>query len=105
MGPMLREEAYHMGTGITGLRRIAQAGVIPVEIQQKYYNKWISGSLDLFVEENLEYSRRLMLAGVPVELHVYPGAIHGFQLVSASRVAVRADRDKLTALRRALFGE
>ena len=37
-----------MGTGISGLRRIAQANVIPVEIQQKYYNKWISGSLDLF---------------------------------------------------------
>lgn len=48
MGPMLREESYHMGTGISGLRRIAQANVIPVEIQQKYYNKWISGSLDLF---------------------------------------------------------
>jgi benzoyl-CoA 2,3-dioxygenase component B len=48
MGPMLREEAFHMGTGITGLRRIAKAGIIPVEIQQKYYNKWISGSLDLF---------------------------------------------------------
>lgn len=48
MLPMLREESYHMGTGISGLRRIAQAGVIPVELQQKYYNKWISGSLDLF---------------------------------------------------------
>jgi benzoyl-CoA 2,3-epoxidase subunit B len=48
MGPMLREEAFHMGTGITGLRRIAKAGVVPVEIQQKYYNKWFSGSLDLF---------------------------------------------------------
>ena len=48
MGPMLREESFHMGTGITGLRRIAKAGVIPVDIQQKYYNKWISGSLDLF---------------------------------------------------------
>jgi benzoyl-CoA 2,3-dioxygenase component B len=30
------------------LRRIAKAGVIPVAIQQKYYNKWFSGSLDLF---------------------------------------------------------
>ncbi|MDQ6931976.1 MAG: phenylacetate-CoA oxygenase subunit PaaI [Candidatus Eremiobacteraeota bacterium] len=48
MGPMLREEAYHMGTGISGLKRIAQAAVIPVSMQQKYYNKWISGSLDLF---------------------------------------------------------
>jgi benzoyl-CoA 2,3-dioxygenase component B len=37
-----------MGTGISGLRRIAQANVIPVELQQKYYNKWVSGSLDLF---------------------------------------------------------
>jgi benzoyl-CoA 2,3-epoxidase subunit B len=48
MGPMLREESFHMGTGISGLRRIAQAGIIPVELQQKYYNKWLSGSLDLF---------------------------------------------------------
>ena len=48
MGPMLREESFHMGTGITGLRRIAKAGVIPVDVQQKYYNKWLSGSLDLF---------------------------------------------------------
>ena len=48
MGPMLKEESFHMGTGITGLRRIAKAGVIPVAMQQKYYNKWISGSLDLF---------------------------------------------------------
>jgi benzoyl-CoA 2,3-dioxygenase component B len=48
MGPMLREESFHMGTGISGLRRIAQANVIPAELQQKYYNKWLSGSLDLF---------------------------------------------------------
>ena len=48
MGPMLREESFHMGTGVSGLKRIAQAGVIPVELQQKYYNKWFSGSLDLF---------------------------------------------------------
>jgi benzoyl-CoA 2,3-epoxidase subunit B len=48
MQPMLKEESFHMGTGITGLRRIAKAGVIPVDVQQKYYNKWISGSLDLF---------------------------------------------------------
>jgi benzoyl-CoA 2,3-dioxygenase component B len=48
MLPMLREESFHMGTGISGLKRIAQAGVIPISIQQKYYNKWISGSLDLF---------------------------------------------------------
>src|SRR5262249_39769655 len=29
-----------------------------------------TGALDLFLEENLEYARRLIRAGVPVELHV-----------------------------------
>ncbi|MEQ1783312.1 MAG: alpha/beta hydrolase, partial [Hyphomonadaceae bacterium] len=32
-----------------------------------------TGSLDLFLEEDLEYARRLLRAGVPTELHVYPG--------------------------------
>jgi benzoyl-CoA 2,3-dioxygenase component B len=48
MGPMLREESFHLGTGVTGLKRVAKAGVIPVPLQQKYHNKWLSGSLDLF---------------------------------------------------------
>lgn len=36
------------------------------------------GALDLFLEEDLEYARRLIRAGVPAELHVLPGAFHGF---------------------------
>lgn len=36
------------------------------------------GALDLFLEESLEYARRLIRAGVPTELHVIPGAFHGF---------------------------
>jgi len=57
MLPMLKEESFHMGTGISGLRRIAQAAVIPVLIQQKYYNKWISGSLDLFGTDHSRSAR------------------------------------------------
>ena len=38
------------------------------------------GALDLFLEENLEYTRRLARAGVPTELHVIPGGFHGFSL-------------------------
>ncbi|HEY7096009.1 MAG TPA: Phenylacetic acid catabolic protein [Terriglobales bacterium] len=45
---MLREEAFHMGTGNDGLRRVVQAGVIPQWLMQKYLNKWISSSYDLF---------------------------------------------------------
>jgi len=37
------------------------------------------GSVDLFVDEDIEYARRLVAAGVPTELLVVPGAYHGFQ--------------------------
>ena len=55
----------------------------------------------LFLEEDLEYARRLMLAGVPTELHVYPGAFHGFNMVAGANVSQSALRDQLDALRRA----
>ena len=61
------------------------------------------GALDLFVEENLEFGRRLMRAGVPVELHIWPGAIHGFDLVPDAHVAMEAIRASRTALRRFLW--
>src|SRR5512140_1544111 len=48
MSYMLREEAFHMGTGNDGLRRVVEAGVIPAWLIQKYLNKWISESYDLF---------------------------------------------------------
>lgn len=62
------------------------------------------GALDLFLEEDLDYARRLMRAGVPVELHVYPGAFHGFDAAATSRVALSSTRDASEALRRALHG-
>lgn len=48
MSYMLREEAFHMGTGNTGLARIAEAGVVPGWLLQRYLNKWISSAYDLF---------------------------------------------------------
>src|SRR5258708_30654835 len=49
---MLREEAFHMGTGHDGLRRVVEAGVIPRWLLQKYFNKWISSSFDLFCTDH-----------------------------------------------------
>ena len=60
------------------------------------------GDLDLFLEEDLDYARRLRRAGVSTELHVYPGAFHGFELVANARVSQEAMRNSTEALRRAL---
>jgi acetyl esterase/lipase len=60
------------------------------------------GALDLFLDEDLDYALRLTRAGVPVELHVYPGAYHGFQAAREARVTVNAQRDSWNALTRFL---
>ncbi|MFA5495651.1 MAG: alpha/beta hydrolase [Porticoccaceae bacterium] len=61
-----------------------------------------TGALDLFVEEDIEYARRLIAAGVSTELHLYAGGIHGFSMVAGSKVAVAHARDMENALRRML---
>jgi acetyl esterase/lipase len=60
------------------------------------------GALDLFVEEDIDYARRLIRAGVSTELHVYPGAYHGFDKSVEAAVVNAAARNRLAALRRAL---
>ncbi|MGH8011955.1 MAG: alpha/beta hydrolase [Candidatus Binataceae bacterium] len=61
------------------------------------------GALDLFVDENIEYAQRLIQAGVPTELHVYPGAFHGFDLFAPSaKVSKQFKSDRDYALKRAL---
>jgi len=62
-----------------------------------------TGALDLFLEEDLEYARRLLRAGVPTEVHVYPGAYHGFENNMHARVVKQAKADATAALRHALF--
>ncbi len=61
-----------------------------------------TGALDLFLEEDLEYARRLTRAGVAVELHVYPGAYHGFQWDRKADVTRQAESDSRAALAKAL---
>jgi acetyl esterase/lipase len=63
----------------------------------------ITAALDLFVDENFEYARRLTRAGVPTEFHCYPGAIHGFYSIPGSRVSDRAIAESHAALARS-FG-
>jgi acetyl esterase/lipase len=51
------------------------------------------GGVDGFLAEDVEYAMRLMESGVPTELHVYPGAPHGYGLVPDSNVARQSRRD------------
>jgi len=47
------------------------------------------GSIDLFVDEDIDYARRLIDAGVPAELNVVPGAFHGFDVAAAKAPIVK----------------
>jgi acetyl esterase/lipase len=41
------------------------------------------GSVDLFRDENIDYARKLLEAGVPTNLHVYAGGFHAFECIAA----------------------
>ena len=60
------------------------------------------GALDIFLDEDISYAQRLLAAGVPTELHVYPGAYHGFDVAFDADVTRRFRRDSTAALKRAL---
>ena len=61
------------------------------------------GDLDLFLDEDVAYAQALMRAGVPTELHVYPGAFHGSNMfVAQSALSRRWREDEWAALERVL---
>lgn len=47
-------------------------------------------AIDGFRDEDVDYAVRLNQAGVPCELHVYPGVPHGYQMAQATTVVRRA---------------
>jgi acetyl esterase/lipase len=56
-------------------------------------------------DEGIEYALRLLQAGVPVELHQYPGTFHGSALVREAAVSRRAEAEMMDALVRGLRGK
>ena len=62
----------------------------------------ITGALDLFLDEDLDYARRLIDAGVQTELHVYPGAIHAFEMMPDTALQAQAAADLKRGLGRLL---
>jgi acetyl esterase/lipase len=60
------------------------------------------GSIDLFVDEDVDYARRLVDAGVACELVVIPGGFHGFDFAAAAPVVKRYREHYMAALRQGL---
>ena len=52
------------------------------------------GALDGFANEDLDYATRLNQAGVAIELHMYPGAPHGYLIVPDGPITVQSERDR-----------
>lgn len=53
-------------------------------------------------DEDIDYALRLLRAGVPVELHQWPGTFHGSQAILSAEVSQRQIAELAAALRRAL---
>ena len=51
------------------------------------------GAIDGFRDEDIDYALRLNQAHVPTELHVYPGAPHGYHIAASSALSARGRRD------------
>ena len=58
------------------------------------------GAVDGFRDEDIDYATRLSQAGVPTELHVYPGVPHGFAMFGDVPAARQLTRDAETWLAR-----
>ena len=63
----------------------------------------MTGELDALRDEDVAYAVRMMEAGVRTELHIYPGAFHGFDtMVPTAALSTRAVNEYVTALAAAL---
>lgn len=61
------------------------------------------GDVDLFRDEDIAFATRLMQAGVPTELHVYPGAFHASEIIApGAQLSDRIWATRMVALQRAL---
>ena len=62
------------------------------------------GAMEIFRDESIAYATRLVRAGIPTEIHVYPGCFHGFELYAPkARVSQLALAARRSSLERAWF--
>jgi acetyl esterase/lipase len=63
----------------------------------------VTCEFDPLRDEGIEYAQRLIQAGVPTELHLYPGTFHGSSGIGVgTAISTRMNRERLDAVGRAL---
>ncbi|MBS1895284.1 MAG: alpha/beta hydrolase [Actinobacteria bacterium] len=97
---------HYLGEGVPGSNQVSPyaaparaeslEGVAPAYICVMQF--------DPLRDEGIAYARKLLEAGVPVELHLFPGTFHGSALIGAAAVSQREAKEEETVLRRALRG-
>ena len=83
----------------------AQAPQVPARVKDfsGLPSTWMfTAELDLFRDENLDYAKSLMQAGVHVDLEVFSGACHGFQMLPGTKLGRRYIDSHMAALGRGL---
>lgn len=71
--------------GVPAGSRVVPAGAVPARVENLagLPPTFIGvGAVDLFIDEDINYARRLIDSGVPTELCVVPGAYHGFDIIA-----------------------
>jgi acetyl esterase/lipase len=58
--------------------------------------------LDPLRDEGIDFALKLLAGGVPTELHVWPGAFHGFRIVQHAAIAKRFMAELMAALKAGL---
>ena len=57
------------------------------------------GNLDIFRDEDIEYARKLALAGVSTDLHIRAGCPHGWEIISSgAKITQVSKMDRVRAL-------
>lgn len=99
MIPMLKEESFHLGTGNNGLHRVVKARRIPTSIIQKYFNKWLPTSYDLFGTDHSSSAQWAYVWGLKgrYDEQVSPGEADKENLNDLARELYYEEVCKLTA--------